>query len=114
MAGIMLRHDTARSQLVLVPILAKPLLDDSPGMCPGCHTFHGCKTVHLVVDDAGRVMVSPGVLEDLKLAGLPELTIENEVQDPPPLVLGGDKPWFEQRQETDYNGRRIAGGVTNG
>lgn len=109
MAGIMLRHATARSQLVLVPILSKPLLDDSPGMCPGCKSYHGCKTVHLVTDDAGRVMVSPGVLEDLKLAGMPELTVENEVQDPPPLYLGDGKPWLEQRQANDQANRALTG-----
>ena len=108
MAGIMIRHATARSQPVLVPILSKPLLDDSPGVCPGCLTYHGCKTVHLLVDDAGRCMVSPGVLEDLKLAGLPELTIENEVTDPPPLYIGAGS-WLEQRQANDHANRALTG-----
>lgn len=109
MSGVMLRHDTARSRLVLVPILSKPLLEDSPGVCPGCQTYHGCKTVHLVVDDAGRVMVSHGVLEDLKLAGLPNLTVENEVAEPPPLYLGGTAPWYEQRQANDHANRALNG-----
>ena len=114
MPGIMLRHRTARapqdSGLPLqVPILSKPFSADSLKECPGCHIVHLCKTVHLMINDEGLVMVSQGVLEDLKSAGMPDLEVVGEVKAPPALHIDGDSKLspFEQRAKQDQEHRRI-------
>jgi len=108
MPGIMLRHRTARSVPVQVPILSKPFSADSLKECPGCHIVHLCKTVHLIVNDSGLVMVSEGVLEDLKAAGMPDLDVVGEERNPPTLVIGkGSGNPLEQRAAQDKEHRRI-------
>lgn len=98
--------------MVLVPILSKPLLGDSAKKrCPGCRIYHGCKTVHLVVNDSGLVLVSEGVLEDLRLAGLEanSLEIVAEERNPPPLRIDGRSTlsFADQRKKQDQEAQRI-------
>lgn len=87
-SGIRVRHTGGLTSTVyLVPVLKKPYTT-GPIDCPLCQTFHPVKTVHLWLEDDGGVIVSPGVLEELKMAGMPQLEIVNEVKKPPPLQLG--------------------------
>jgi len=74
-------------------------------VCPGCklsrgvEDIHLVKTVHLWLDDTGACIVSEGVLEDLRSAGMPELDTLEEIVNPPPLQIG------MQREQQDFNGR---------
>lgn len=92
--GIRIRHATARSTMVLVPVMVKPLAAGPADICPGCRLIfgqqfvHPVKTVHLWLDDTGACLVSAGVLEDLKLAGLPDIQIVGHTDNPPPLAVG--------------------------
>jgi hypothetical protein len=110
MPGVRIRHRTARSTIVLVPIMSKPLNVTAEDVCPGCFqgrgvkTVHPVKTVHLWVDDSGACIVSTGVLDALKSEGMPDLDIVEEVKNPPPLTLGPDGP---SREQQDYDARRI-------
>lgn len=100
--GIRLAHKTLRSCVALVPILSKPFSGDSIKKCPNCQVIHPVKTVHLWLDDVGSVLVSEGVLKDLRDAGMPDLEICAEVKSPPPLSLGR-----MTRPEVDQKNRRI-------
>ena len=66
-----------------------------PVACLGCNTVHNQKTYHLTVDDAGAVVVSPGVWQAsraaLEAAGF---TVADTVIRPPNqhLALGGASP----------------------
>lgn len=104
MAGIRIAHQTARSGILLVPILSKPFpgpFNTDKDKCPTCRQVHMVKTVHLWLDDVGSCIVSQGVLEDLKLAGMPGLAVMAEVLNPPPLQLGAD------RAQIDNGNRKI-------
>lgn len=103
MAGVRIVHATAKNTVVLVPILAKPFTGQSLDPCPSCHLVHPVKTVHLWLDGAGTCIVSTGVLEDLKSAGMPELSVLAEVAKPPPLNFGPGV----SRAQIDNNNRRI-------
>jgi len=112
MSGIRIRHRTLRSSVALVPLLFKPFEGQSIDTCPTCHVVHPVKTVHLWLDDSGTCIVSQGVLEDLKKAGMPELLMAGEVKNPPPLTLG------IRRERLDQDARRLVilkiGGNGNG
>ena len=101
MPGIRIVHNYARSSVVLVPIMSKPFFDDSLDICPSCHLVHPVKTVHLWVDADGTCIVSKGVLEDLKSAGMPALSVVAEVLKPPTLALG------VPREKVDQSNRKI-------
>ncbi len=60
------------------------------------------KTVHLWLNDQDECLVSTGVLEDLRKAGMPDLIITGSVEKPPPLHIGR-----QVRQADDANNRRI-------
>lgn len=109
MTGVMLRHRTARSEMVLVPVVSKPFPIETVEPCPGCHIPHLVKTVHLMVNDTGLVMVSTGVLEDLRAAGMPDLDVVGEERNPPPLRVDGGSPlsFADQRAAQDKEHRRI-------
>lgn len=96
-AGIRVKHATLTNCLVLVPVLKKPYTT-GPIDCPMCLTFHPVKTVHLWLEPDGTCIVSPGVLAELRMAGMPQLAVENEVAAPPPLRLG--------KQLSDVTARR--------
>ena len=84
MAGIRVRHPTARSGLFLVKHYRKYKV---PLVCNRCHEIHIQKTYHLDLDDTGCAIVSPVVLERLKEVGLAGFQILNEVKSPPPITL---------------------------
>lgn len=98
--GYVLRHQTARSELVLVEVPQKPYGRNI--LCPRCKKFHAIKTVHLDVNDAGTVIVSKGVLDELKLAGLPGFEFVTAVNNPPALVMNPKV----SRAEMDYVNRK--------
>jgi hypothetical protein len=105
--SIRIRHRYARSGIALVPIPHKPLYGDSVKSCPTCRVIHTnsfgrpVKTVHLYLDDTGACLVSRGVFEDLKKAGLPNLDVIADIVNPPPITLGTD------RFEVDQNNAKI-------
>lgn len=84
MPGLRIKHPTLTSGILQIPIPAK--------------TDQGTdKSVQLVLDDEGCVLVSQGVwdeiMEGAENQGLPTgLLILNEVPDPPELVVGGNHP----------------------
>ena len=102
-AGHRLRHRTQTVGMVLVPILSMRFPEAID--CPTCQVFHPVKTIHLNLD-AGTVIVSQGVLNQLRLAGtLEELGFDYDqvVLKPPPLNLNGR----QSRAEIDQANRRI-------
>lgn len=98
--------------MALVPIITKPFSGDSLKVCPGCKAYFGTedvhlvKTVHLWLNDAGACMVSEGVLEELKQAGMPDLFVENAVERPPTLQLGVPRERQDQEHRRIIVGRR--------
>lgn len=108
--GYRVRSTTATSRVVVVPIMSKPYKKKSTGqlmpfMCPTCRIAHPVKSVHLWLDDTGSVIVSKGVLEELKSAGLEnyDLVAEGAVTKPPPLQAGHGTT----RAEIDQQNRKI-------
>lgn len=105
--GIVVTHKFKRSGMALIPLPHKPLYLDSVKPCPNCQIIHTdsfsrpVKTVHLWLDDTGSALVSVGVLEDLKKAGLPNLSIGGHVSNPPGIRLG------DNRSEVDHKNRTI-------
>lgn len=86
--GIRIRRVDGRGNYCyLVPVMQKPYTT-GPIDCPTCLVLHPVKTVHLWLEPDGSVIVSPGVLTELRMAGMPELEIVNEVADAPPLRIG--------------------------
>lgn len=99
-------NTTYHGGLYLVPVVSRPRQIRGPGStdpCPLCQVWHPVKTIHLWLDNTGRCLVSFAVLEDLKLAGMPELVQEDHVKKPPPLRLGGKAT----RAAVDYDNRVI-------
>lgn len=86
--GFRIVHESARWPMVVtVADLSRPL---SPvRSCPSCQTAHLFKTYHISVNDQGAAIVSPGVLEGLRRAGMGGFAVESGVVDPPTKVLGG-------------------------
>ena len=108
--GLIIEHASIRSNRMphLVPVLSKPTVatraDGSRFVRPCiCGTKHPCKTVHLYFDARGQAMVSPGVLADLRLAGMPDLTIVGTESAPPPIQMGG----LDSRLLVDQRNRAI-------
>ena len=102
MSGVRIAHQTARSVCHVVPVVKKPY-SDGGFQCPTCHVWHPVKAVHLWLNDQGECLVSEGVLEELRMAGMPDLTVVGEVLNPPTLNIfkGAD------RAEIDNENRRI-------
>lgn len=100
--GWRIRHDTLRSTLHVVPVLAIPYADGG-FICPTCHILHPVKAVHLWLDDNGEALISEGVLGELRQAGLPELTLVGGVTNPPPLKIGQGV----DRANIDHDNRKI-------
>lgn len=88
MPGVRVRHRTLASCVALVPVISKPLTALPTDICPTCQIVHPCKTVHLWLDGDGACTVSTGVLEELRLGGMPDLEIVSEVKAPPTLRIG--------------------------
>lgn len=93
--GIYIEHRYRKTNwLYLVSVWKKPFIgpDGKPmsKFCPLCQTLHFTKTVHLDLVQ-GRAIVSTGVLEELRMAGLPNLDIVGTTKTPPPLTIGGNR-----------------------
>jgi len=100
--GINIEHDTARSQVHLVPIMSRPI-NYAPGhesVCPNCRVVHPVKTIHLWFDGDGKTTISPGVLNELKKGnGLDGITVVGDTKTPPPLNIGRGSSRPEQDQQ---------------
>lgn len=103
MPGIRIAHRTLKACVALVPLVHKPFTGQSLDLCPTCQIIHPVKTVHLWLDDAGQCLVSQGVLDDLRLAGMPNLEIMGHTNNPPPLRLGNGAT----REQLDQANRLI-------
>jgi hypothetical protein len=105
--SVRIRHRIQHSGIALVPIPHKPLYGYSVKKCPTCQIIHTnsfgrpVKTVHLYLDDTGSCLVSRGVFEDLRRAGMPNLDIIADIVNPPPIMLGAN------RFEVDQNNAKI-------
>lgn len=88
MPGVILKHDSLANRLWVVENPARPYGDGGYdcNMCVGVH--HYGKATHLWLEPNGCCIVSEGVLEELKRAGMPQLTVTGHVADPPPLQVG--------------------------
>jgi len=82
--GIRLAHATLRNCTWVVPTRRKL---KAPHECAVCNKTHEYKTYHLGLGDQGTVIVSVQIFERLKRLKLPELSIANEVNDPPNQTL---------------------------
>ncbi len=99
-----IRHRFKRGQIHLVPLLDVPFLINGK-MVPTkdciCNKVHPCKTIHLWLEDDGGVLVSEGVLEDLKRSGMHDLEIVGDVAKAPTINLN------QTRTLVDKNNRAI-------
>lgn len=107
--GIVVRHRTKRSVMHVVEVSKKPY--GLPMLCNLCRITHTVKAVHLHLDDTGACTVSKGVLEELKMAGMPDLVIGGFVKNPPLLTVAPkvsrEEVDFMNRRQTIYNGRTL-------
>lgn len=106
--GVYVEHRYRKSNwLYLVSVWKKPFTrkngETVSKFCPLCQTLHFTKTVHLDLV-AGRAIVSEGVLEELRMAGLPDLDITGTTKNPPPLRVGGKAT---SRPEQNLANRKI-------
>ena len=101
--GIYVEHQYRKTDwLYLVSVFKKPFIgpDGLPmsKFCPLCQTLHFTKTVHLDLVQ-GKAIVSKGVLEELRMAGLPDLDVVGTTETPPGLAVGGKTGRPEQNQK---------------
>ena len=106
--GIYIEHRFRKANwCYLVMVWKKPYLDPNgrrmSRFCPLCQTLHFTKTYHLDLVE-GRAIVSKGALDDLRLAGLPDLDIKGTTDNPPPLKVGGNAA---SRPEQNLDNRSI-------
>jgi hypothetical protein len=81
MAGVRIRHDSLRHGTLAVEHPTKPY--KVPYLCPKCQIVHKNKVIHVYLDNEGYGIVSVEVLELLRQSGMPGLTYENVVENPP-------------------------------
>lgn len=93
--GIRIRHRTKSHGIALIPINQRPIMGLKRN-CPTCQIFHPVKTIHLYLDSDGGCLVSEGVLQDLKLAGMPDIDIVANVANPPPITIGRNRLEVDQ------------------
>lgn len=103
MSGVRIAHATLSNQLWVVENPKHRYTDGGYdcNICIGAH--HYGKTTHLWLEPDGMCLVSTGVLEELKRAGMPQLTVVGHVDRPPPLRLGRDA----ERDQIDNTNRAI-------
>ena len=90
MPGVRVHHPTLRSGRYTVETPRQQY--GVPYACPICKRLHYYKAHHIELDDNGNGIVSEGVLEELRYAGMAGLEIVNEVPKPPPVTIG-DPRW---------------------
>ncbi len=104
--GVRLFHESLRNCTYVVVHPTK--VYKPPHLCPTCNKHHERKSIHLNLDSEGSVIVSAGVLKDLQQAGMPGLSISNEVKDPPMQTLFmGSQPHVFEVQEVDVEGTKL-------
>jgi hypothetical protein len=82
MAGVRIRHVTARTCTYTLVDASRPLL--APLLCAVCVRTHTFKTYHIRLDDNGAAIVSPEVAERIgRLGPQTGFTVMNEVLRPP-------------------------------
>jgi hypothetical protein len=86
-----------------VPVPEIVMLSPANRVCNRCKVRHDVKTVHLDLDGNGQQMVSWGVYELLRKAGMPNLDVVGSVANPPTLVLS---PNMNRRQVDAANRRQ--------
>lgn len=97
--GIYVEHRYRKTDwLYLVFVWKKKF--PKPRFCPLCQTLHFTKTVHLDLVQ-GRAIVSKGVLEELCMAGLPDLDVVGTTSTPPPLAVGGSTGGRVEQNQTN-------------
>lgn len=85
--GVRVCHPSKRNAFEVVTNLREPL--HPPHLqCPTCGVKHTHKTYHIMLNDQGAAVVSPGVFEGLQNAGMGDLYVESHVEKPPNQVLG--------------------------
>ena len=100
MAGIQLKHPWITNDVYVVENPKRPYGDGGYwcNICP--ETKHVAKATHLWMGPNGDCLVSTGVLEELKRAGMPNLTVIGSIDQPPPLRIGKlAKPRDQQENE---------------
>lgn len=98
--GVRLFHKSAKGGNLV--IIHPTRMYRRPFDCPKCQKVHTRKAIHLDLDDQGSVIVSLGVLKELKESGMPGLAIANEVNNPPPQTLYvGSNPKAYNIEEID-------------
>lgn len=108
MPGTRIRHTGGLANVCYtVPVVAKPYTT-GPIDCPTCGVLHPLKTVHLWLEPDGTCIVADGVLNELRMAGMPQLETVNRVENPPPLQLGDLRPVVKDTvsREADVRARR--------
>jgi len=90
MPGVRIRHETERG--VPIAVVHPTKLLKNPVLCRRCQTVHVNKTIHLDLDGEGTTIVSPEALKLLREAGMPGLSIENEVGAPPAQTISLEGP----------------------
>lgn len=91
--GIRIRHKSLKSILIVVRDPARPIHSPHPGYvfapCRTCGLPHNCKTYHFDLDAEGTVLVSSGVLKELKkMENNAGFNVVNTVSDPPKQKVG--------------------------
>lgn len=123
-SGIRIRHNKAKSGLFIVPLPHKPFPTGPRPMCGACQRAgqvlqHPCKTIHLMLDDAGAVIVSKEIWEDMRrVANHAGFVPANTVIEPPgqtftpattrliiDAVQFGDVPQNGRKQHSTGSGR---------
>ena len=108
--GFKLRHNTDASCVRVTPILSKPIPVNPgtlPRICNVCQITHPFKSIHFWIGPDGEVMVSQGVLDDLRLVGnsdgmdpMDGFTLEGATDKPPPLRVaqrGAERAKIDQQ-----------------
>jgi len=91
-----------RNKAYNVPVPQIIMFGPKNRVCNRCKIRHDVKTIHLDLDDNGRQMVSWGVFELLRKAGMPHLDVVGTVAKPPALILSPTMT----RREIDQKNRR--------
>ena len=87
---------------VPVPIVTM-FYEDPDRVCNKCKVRHDVKVVHLDLDENARAMVSWGVYKDLRMGGMPHLTVVGSVAKPPTLILRPMDRGISRRQVNHAN-----------
>ena len=103
--GVRVVHDTLTNVIVTVEVSGKPygFKNGLPvsgykyKTCPTCQVQLQLKTLHLLLDDTGGTVLSHGVIEELELAGMPNFSIESQVDNPANMTIGFNRS--NQRME---------------